>query len=227
MLKDRRIVLALGAAGAVVLAIAIALATGGRDKHPQPAPASESGLQVSVAPAPPLNAAKPLRCFVSGQFVGMLTLSDCAQKNGVSAQALDVGPDANGALTAAPSASLAPTPPPPAAAQAPAAPPSAGAGAGAPEALSGEPASDQGPPAACLHFGAGEWRTISDGMSQGACLRALFSGRCVRPGEADYGHWGETTVRLIFPSQVQTSSDNRTFHTLYDQGRACEAAPTR
>ena len=43
----------------------------------------------------------------------------------------------------------------------------------------------------------------------------------VRPGEADYGHWGETTVRLIFPSQVQVSPDNRSFHTLYDQGRAC------
>ena len=223
MLKDRRIVLALGAAGAVVLAIAIALATGGRDKHPQPAPASQSGLQVSVAPAPPLNAAKPLRCFVAGQYVGMLTLSDCAQKNGVAAQGLDVGPDANGALTAAPTASLAPTPPPPAETQAPAAPPAAGG----PEALSSAPASDQGPPAACLHFSGGEWRTISDGMTQGACLRALFQGRCVRPGEADYGHWGETTVRLIFPSQVQTSPDNRTFHTLYDQGRACEAAPAR
>lgn len=221
MLKDRRIVLALGAAGAVLLAVAIALATGGRDKHPEPAPASQSGLQVSVAPPPPLNAAKPLRCFVSGQYVGMLTLSQCAQKNGVAAQALDVGPDANGALTAAPTASLAPTPPPPAATPAPAAQPPVGPI----EAQPGAPASDQGPPAACLRFVDGDWRTISDGMTQGACLRALFAGKCVRPGEADYGHWGETTVRLIFPSQVQTSPDNRTFHTLYDQGRACEAAP--
>lgn len=48
LLKDQRIVLALGAVAAVVLAVAIALATGGKDKHPPASPASHSGLQVSV-----------------------------------------------------------------------------------------------------------------------------------------------------------------------------------
>jgi hypothetical protein len=220
LLKDQRIVLALGAVAAIVLAVAIALVTGGKDKHPPASPASHSGLQVSVNEAPALNQARPLRCFVNGQFVGMLSLNQCAQKNGVSAQSLDVGVDANGAMTAAPTASLAPPPVPPIASEAPAAqpqPPIATPETGAP------PAADQGPPGACLRFAGGEWRTISDGMTQGACLKALFAGKCVRPGEADYGHWGDTTVRLIFPSQVQISTDNHNFRTLYDQGRACEA----
>jgi hypothetical protein len=224
LLKDQRIVWALGAAVAVVLAIIFALLFGGKDKHPKPPPASQSGLQVSVAPSTPLNTTQPLRCFVNGQFVGQMSLAECAKRNGVSAQALDVGQDANGAMTAAPAASLAPPPnaPPQAAAQGPAAPqPSAG-----PQTPSAAPA-DAGLPGACLHFVGGEWRTISDGMTRNACLQALFAGKCVRPGEADYGHWGEMTVRLVFPSQVQISSDNRSFHTLYDQGRACEAGAAR
>jgi hypothetical protein len=210
LLKDQRIVWALGAAVAVVLAIVFALLTGGKDKHPKPPPASQSGLQVSVAPAQPLNASRPLRCFVNGQFTGVMSLAECAQKNGVSAQALDVGQDANGATASI----AAPPSAPPQAAQAPAAP--------QPSATPAAPPTDQGPPGACLHFTGGEWRTISDGMTRGACLQALFAGKCVRPGEADYGHWAEMTVRLVFPGQVQISSDNRTFHTVYDQGHACE-----
>jgi hypothetical protein len=221
LFKDQRIVLALGAVGAVVLAVVIALATGGKDKHPPASPASHSGLQVSVNEAPALNAAKPLRCFVAGQFVGQMTLAQCAQRNGVSAEALDVGADANGALTAAPTASLAPPPPAPAGGETPGAE-SAQPPTGAPESAA-PAAADQGPPAACLRYVGSEWRTISDGMPQAACLRALFAGKCVRPGEAEYGHWGETTVRLIFPSTVQISNDNHSFRTLYDQGRGCEA----
>jgi hypothetical protein len=226
LFKDQRIVLSLGAVTAVVLAVVIALATGGKDKHPPAPPASHSGLQVSVNEAPALNAAKPLRCFVNGQFVGEMTLSQCAQRNGVSAEALDVGADANGALTAAPTASLAPPPAPPAGAessQTVQAPPPV-----TPSESSAAPAvADQGPPGACLRFAGSDWRTVSEGVSQSACLKALFAGRCVRPGEAEYGHWGDQTVRLIFPSTVQISSDNRSFHTLYEQGRNCEAGAGR
>lgn len=215
MLKDQRIIWGVGAVVMVALAVVFGLLAGGRSKT-APAPSTQAGLQFSDKPQPPLNAAKPLRCFVNGQFVGMLSLADCAQKNGVSAQALDVGVDANGSVTAAPSASLAP---PPAAPQAPA----AQAAPSLPDAPAGG-AADQGPPGACMRFAGGEWRTVSDGMSQNACLKALFAGRCLRPGEAEYGHWGEMTVRLVFPSQVQISSDNRSFRTVYDQGRACEGA---
>lgn len=224
LLKDQRIVLALGAVAAVVLAVVIALAVGGKDKHPPASPASHSGLQVSVNEAPALNAAKPLRCFVNGQFVGEMTLSQCAQRNGVSAEQLDVGADANGALTAAPTASLAPPPAAPASGEAPVSEPTQAPAA--PESAAPQVA-DQGPPAACLRYVGSDWRTVSEGMTQAACVRALFAGKCVRPGEAEYGHWGDATVRLVFPSTVQISNDNRSFHTLYDQGRGCEAGAGR
>ena len=34
-------------------------------------------------------------------------------------------------------------------------------------------------------------------MSLNACVQALYAGTCVRPGEALYGRWGETTLRLV------------------------------
>jgi hypothetical protein len=61
-----------------------------------------------------LDPARPLRCFVSGQFVGEITLAECARKNGVATGALDVGVDETGALAAADEAGalLTPLPPP-------------------------------------------------------------------------------------------------------------------
>ncbi|MDZ4370865.1 MAG: hypothetical protein U1C74_05515, partial [Phenylobacterium sp.] len=80
-----------------------------------PPPASEGGLVIDTA-ADDTNAidpGKPLRCFVQGQFVGELTLSACAQRNGVATDALDVGLDETGALTAAEEAGQILTPLPP------------------------------------------------------------------------------------------------------------------
>ncbi len=214
MANSQRLILALGAVAAVILAVAIALLTGKKDPHPQPPPAAQSGLQVSINDQPALNTARPLRCFVNGQFVGEATLADCAKRNGVSAQALDVGVDASGAMTAAPTASLAPPPaPPPVAAPAPVEPQPA---------ASPTEAIDQGPAAVCLQYAGGDWRPVSDSLSLNACARAMFAGKCPRPGEAVYGRWGETTLRLV-PGRVEQSNDNKHFRTLTEQAGACEA----
>ena len=39
-------------------------------------------------------------------------------------------------------------------------------------------------------------------------------------GGATYGRWGEETLRLV-PGRVEISSDNRSFHTAFDQGPNC------
>ena len=59
------------------------------------------------------------------------------------------------------------------------------------------------------------------GMSLGACVQALYAGTCVRPGEAQYGRWGDTTLRLV-PRRVEQSNDNTRFRTLAQQDRNCQ-----
>ena len=68
-----------------------------------PPPASEAGLVIdsSTSDDGRIDPAKPLRCFVQGQFVGELSLTNCALRNGVATDALDVGIDESGALAAA------------------------------------------------------------------------------------------------------------------------------
>src|SRR5437868_2256923 len=86
--------IAVGAAVAVVagLLIAAVLLRGGRAEHAPPPPASQGGLVIEAgADEAKLDPAKPLRCFVAGQFVGDLTLSACARRNGVATDQLDVG----------------------------------------------------------------------------------------------------------------------------------------
>ena len=97
-LKDGRTRLALGGALAALLAglaIAWALVSQHRGEKAPPPPASQAGLIIDssgAAPARP-DAAKTLRCFVGGQYVGDLALADCAKRNGVATDALDVGVD--------------------------------------------------------------------------------------------------------------------------------------
>lgn len=118
-LKDRRTVLVLaGAAVALLagLAIAWALVSQHRGETPAPPPASRAGLVIDSAGSGDtrMDSAKPLRCFVAGQFVGEMTLAACAKRNGVSTDALDVGLDQSGALAAADQAGAMITPLPPA-----------------------------------------------------------------------------------------------------------------
>ncbi len=211
---DRRAVLRTtgllvgGGAAALVagLVIAWAISSKNRDQPTPPPPASKGGLVINPngKPEAKIAATKPLRCFVGGQFVGEITLAECAQRNGVATDALDVGVDQTGALAAAQQGMAQVTPlPPPETVQAPPKPTPAAAGA-------------------CWRYD-GSWRRLPADMTLAACVQTLFAGRCERAGEAAYGRWAQQTVRLV-PGKVEISGDNRTFRTLMEQGAGCSAA---
>jgi hypothetical protein len=220
--SNRNFVLALGAGLAVLAGVIIAVLVAGRDSTPAAPAADKGSLSVDVAEAPTLDPTRKLRCYVNGQFVGETSLADCAQKNGVSAQSLDVGLDESGALVAAETASLAPPPvlppPPVETAQDTSAPPVEDS---RPTVTADNSASDfdiaptQASGSACLRFAGGEWRQLSPGTSLETCSRLLFEGSCVRPGQAEYGRWGEQTLRLV-PGKIEQSSDNRRFRKIQD-----------
>ena len=215
MPQDNRLLIAIGAGLAIVAAVVIALVvSGGRDKNPVPPPAAQGGLTVDVADAPELNTTRELRCFVDGQYIGLATLSDCARRNGVATDALDVGIDETGALAAAPTAAFAPPP---------SAPPIELTEADQPPLTDQQPDQPSTQPASgatCLRHTGSDWRSLSSSMSLNACVQALYSGTCVRPGEALYGRWGDMTLRLV-PRRVEQSPDNNRFRTLAEQDRSC------
>ncbi|WP_292029195.1 hypothetical protein [Brevundimonas sp. UBA2416] len=216
MPQDNRLFIAIGAGLAVVAAVVIALIfSAGRERNPAPPPAAQGGLTVDVADAPELNTTRELRCFVDGQYVGLATLSDCARRNGVATDALDVGIDETGALAAAPTAAFAPPPsaPPVELTEAEQAP--------LPEQQpTTQPSVQPASGSACLRHTGSDWRSLSSNMSLNACVQALYSGTCVRPGEALYGRWGDVTLRLV-PRRVEQSNDNSRFRTLAEQDRSC------
>lgn len=218
MPKDNRILIAIGAAAAVVIAIIVGLLmTSGRDEPAAPPPAAQGGLTVAVADAPGLDSTRELRCYVAGQFVGMATLTDCARRNGLATDALDVGVDATGALVAAPTASLTPPPSAPPVELTETLPDTAPADT--------QPVQPTPQPVAagsqCLRYTGSDWRVVLSGVSLNQCVQALYAGTCVRPGEAQYGRWGETTLRLV-PRRVEQSPDNNRFRLLADQDRRCQ-----
>jgi len=220
-LKDRRIILGGGAALALLAGLGIAVALmSGHDKKPDEAPpASRAGLIVETGrdDDSKLDPARPLRCFVGGTFVGEITLAECAKKNGVATGALDVGVDETGALAAADQAGTVLTPLPPiptvtapaATMPTPATTPSATTGV-----------STGAPLGACWRYAGNEWRRLPGDITLNACAQQLFGGRCERTGGATYGRWGEETLRLV-PGRVEISSDNRSFHTAFEQGSNC------
>jgi hypothetical protein len=214
MLSEDRKRLAIMIGGGVVvlvLAIILALVLTGKHKDDPPMNTAPTGLQVEVNESPNVNTQKSLRCFVNGEYVGQFSLKDCAKKNGVAAQSLDVGLDDNGQLAAAPTASLAPPP---------AKPIDGSIGTGAEVVPSLAPAG--GPTAACLRY-SGDWHQLSDALTLGQCVHILYNTRCESPGSASYGRWGEQTLRLV-PGRVEISSDNRTFKLLVTQDKACNIA---
>ena len=218
-LQDRRVLAAVGAGAALLAGVLIALFLSGRDKPPaEVTPAPKAGLQVEMsAEVARLDPARPLRCFVGGQFVGLATLVDCARRNGVSAQSLDVGLDESGELAAGGEmAALRPLPTVTAPTQvtvseSPSLPP-----------IESPPpvVRASGPVGECMRYGGDGWRSLGGAMSQNACVQLLFDGRCQRPGEALYGRWGAQSLRLV-PGRVETSADNRNFSTLVEQGANC------
>lgn len=223
-LKDRRVVLGLGALIAIVLGVIIAFGIlGGTKKTDEPPPASQGGLIVENGRDDDtrLDAARPIRCFVEGQFVGEITLAECAKRNGVATGALDVGVDETGALaaTGATGSIVAPLPPtdqtPPVIAQAP--PPTTTGPAPTPAPT---PVADGN---ACWRYADGNWTKLEN-MSLNACVQRLYAGQCERIGRATYGRWGQQTLRLV-PNKVEISDDNRRFRTLARQDRSCAIEP--
>ena len=215
LLKDRRVVIALGVAVALILGLAIALASVKRNRGPaEPPPASQGGLVVEMGREDDtkLDPTRSLRCFVSGQFVGMSTLAECAKRNGVATGALDVGIDVTGELAATGEAGTVLTPlPPPVETVQPAPAPAVTEPAPA--------AAPRGPVAVCWRYAERSWSRMSE-MSLNACVQALFAGRCERAGGATYGRWGDQTLRLV-PGRVEQSPDDRNFRTLVEQGTNC------
>ena len=222
LFQDRRVVLAIGGGLAVLLGAGIAIGIMMKD-HPSsaPPPASHAGLVVETnSDQPNMDPGRPLRCFVGGQFVGMVSLADCAKKNGVATRALDVGVDSTGALAAASDTGPVIQPLTPEQVQAvpiqqpPPAPidivPPAQSAGGALTAICWRRDTD--------------WRKMPTEMSLNACVQALFAGKCEAPGQALYGRWGDQTLRLV-PKHVEISSDNRTFRPLVDQNATCSISP--
>lgn len=216
LLKDRGTALAVaGAAVALLAGLAIAwtLTSRHRGEAIAPPPASRAGLVIDSAEVSNgrMDPTKPLRCFVAGQPVGELTLAECAKRNGVATDALDVGVDQTGALAAADPAGAMLTPLPP---------PGASSVQPAPvEAQPIQPALPQivsGPPAACWRYAEAQWRRLPVDMTLNACVQTLFAGRCERAGEAAYGRWAQQTLRLT-PGRVEISPDNHSFRTLVEQ----------
>lgn len=222
ILKDRRTVFAVsGAAVALVAGLSIAWVLVGRHRGETqpPSPASQAGLVIDSAGAPAAHAdpAKPLRCFVGGQFAGDMTLADCARRNGVATDALDVGLDQSGALAAAQQVGpmLVPLPPPAAKSEPDLSAEIDPSGGGS--ALQG------GPPGACWRFADNQWRRLPGEMALGVCVQTLFAGHCARVGEAAYGRWAQQTLRLV-PGRVEISADNHSFRALTEPAAGCPLA---
>jgi len=210
--KDRKVVLITGAALALAAGLGGAVLIMAKDDGTTtPPPASQGGLVVEATrPSDDgLDPARPLRCFVSGEFVGEITLAECAERNGVATGSLDVGLDQSGALAAAAVAGTVLTPLPPET-QAPV--------------VVATPTSPQvSQPvqvstATCWRYDGG-WRQVGE-LGRGACAQTLFAGQCTGRGGALYGRWGEQTLRLV-TGRVEISNDNRRFRTLVEQGPAC------
>lgn len=213
-------------AGALALLAALGIGVGALVRHAaHQTAAQQTEIDESSAPASlqvemgsgdqGLDLTKPLRCFVGGQFVGMLTLKDCAQRNGVETGQLDVGLDAAGEVAAASSADAELQPLPTAPVPPAALPPPAPAPQASPLAVGPEAAAPAGESSACWRY-SGDWRKLGDDLTLDACVQALFAGKCVRPGAADYGRWGEDTLRLV-TGKVERQSAGGGFRTLVRQ----------
>lgn len=218
MPKDNRILILIGAGVAILAAVAIALMfSSGRDKAAEPPPASQGGLTVDVADAPGLDATRELNCYVDGRLVGTATLADCARRNGLATDALDVGVDESGTLFSLPAP---PTMEPPPVETASTAPTTTSSEASEPGQAS-EPVQQAAADTRCLRYTGSDWRVVSPDMTLNACVQALYSGTCVDAGEALYGAWGSTNLRLV-RRKVEQSSDNSRFRTLAEQDRSCQ-----
>ena len=219
-LSDRRVQIAVGALAAVLLAVLLGIFVtrqGGAKKGEDAGP--RAGLTVDASrEEPKVSQTKPLRCFVGGQYVGDMPIAACAQRNGVAAQALDVGLDPQTGQVAGGATALQPLPAPTSAAAPAPTPPAAEVSI----ASAGSPGGSGA--AQCLRYSGGEWRGAGSVGSIGQCIRVLFDGQCVRAGDALYGRYGALTLRLV-PGRVEVSPDNRSFRPMQAQDEDCTLQP--
>ncbi|MGA0599601.1 hypothetical protein ACO2Q3_02740 [Caulobacter sp. KR2-114] len=231
LFRDRRVLLGLGGLLALGAGLAIAFLLTGHDKGPADAPpASQGGLVVETGRDDDvkLDAKRPLRCFVGGQFVGELTLDECAKRNGVASGSLDVGVDSSGALAAAngSNSDITPLPPQPVTQLSPPGGVSPAPGAEAPSpgqapiAAGKTVAAARGPAGACWRRAGGQWQKLPTDLTLNACVQALYAGHCERQGGATYGRWIDQTLRSV-PGRIEVSGDNHDFRTLAEQGPGC------
>lgn len=217
-LRSRKSVMLAGMGMALVAGLGIALFLIDRDHGPAEAPpASQGGLVVQTGRDDDvkLDARRPLRCFVNGQLVGELTLSDCAHRNGVASGALDVGLDPSGALAATNGGSNQITPLPPG---------SADSAQGVDQTTDAPAMASATRVAGCWRYGEAEWTRLPEDTALAACVNALYSGICTQTGPPTYGRWGDRTLRLA-QGRIEFSSDNRNFHTLVDRNPGCTTPP--
>lgn len=228
-LKDRRVILGLGAALALAAGLVLAWVFIARDHGPKEAPpASQGGLIVQTGRDDDLklDPKRPLRCFVNGQFVGQLPLDVCAQRNGVATGALDVGIDPSGSLAASNGmgANITPLPPQQPQPVTVEAQPTGNDVIATPGQPPAPPMAPQPALAQCMRFVIGEgWRPLPAPMSQSACLQNLFGGRCAEGEEAIYGRWGAQTLRLT-ERRIENSRNSRDFEVLLDPWSGCTGA---
>lgn len=219
-LKDRRVQAVVGGAAALaVLMAGVAVVASHHGRATPPAGASDGVLQVQAGGEASPGASTDLRCFVEGRMVGAMPLAECAKRNGVSAQGLDVG--------LAPAAVPAPAAPQPVLAPSDlaAAAPDQGVGGGpAPIPALSDDAGDaaaQDEHGRCLRYAGGAWRAVPAGAaSLKACVHAQYEGRCVRPGDAVYGRFAGLTLRLV-PGRVEVANDDRSFRPLVATTEDC------
>lgn len=212
----RVIIPVVGALVAVGLGTAVALGVFRDDPADDvPPPAAEGGLKIELGNAQggdQIDPARPLRCFVEGKMVGEITVAQCAQRNGVAAQNLDVGLDAAGELAAV-VAMPEPTPEAVFPELAPAPEPVA-------EAYAPQPTPASGPVGECMRHAGGEWRSLGEELGLDTCVQILFTGRCEPPGSAAYGRWSGQTLRLV-TGRVEIAPDGANFRTLVEQDASC------
>lgn len=208
----RPAIIGAGALTAVGLGAAVALGVFRDDPQDDaPPPAAEGGLKVELGDiqgGDRIDPARPLRCFVEGRLVGELTVAQCAQRNGVAAQNLDVGLDDEGALAAVvavPGLSTEPLGP---ALEFPA--------EAAPVPEPAPVAAQSGPAGECLRHANGEWRNLGEALALSTCLDVLYAGRCEPPGSASYGRWNGQTLRLV-TGRIEIAPDGANFRTLAQQ----------
>jgi len=185
----------------------------GQDASDDPPQTSGTGLVVQAGrdAAPKLDPAQPLRCFTNGRLAGVMTVAECAKKNGVTTGALEVGVEKSAAPAAGNVSVIDAPPPPPEPPVEEVSATDGQYGAGDAPVAGGQP---------CWSHDGGAWSRTPGAMSLNACVQTLFDGQCVRPGAAAYGRWGDRTLRLV-QGRVEMSGDGHSFRTLTQQTDGC------